>query len=62
MFLLEFLETNLVEFETFPLPKIASFCNVLKQSRLYLGVPEMLTHYLDMWSLGLFDVYNLFYC
>ena len=48
MFLLEFLETNLSEFWTFLLPKLASFCDVLKQSCLCLAVLEMLTYYLDM--------------
>ena len=54
MFLLEFLETNLGEFQTFPLPKLASFCKWLKQSCLYLAVLQMLTCYIDMWSLELF--------
>ena len=48
MFLLGFLKTNLGEFQTFPLPKLATFCDVFKQTCLYLAVYEMLMHYLDM--------------
>ena len=61
MFLLEFLETNLGRFQTFPLLKLGIFCNVLEQSCPYLAVLEMLTFYLDIWSLELFHVQNLCY-
>ena len=43
MFLLEFLETNLGEFQTFLLPKLATFRDLLTQSCLYLAVLEMLS-------------------
>ena len=48
IFLLEFPETNFAEFQTSLLPKLASFCDLLQQSCLYLAVYEMLTYYLDM--------------
>ena len=46
--LIGFLQTNFSEFQTFPLPKHASFCDMLKQSCLYLPVFEMLMYYLNM--------------
>ena len=49
MFHLEFLEINISKFSTFPLhfPSLANFCDVLKQSCLYLAVLEVLTYYVD---------------